>query len=209
MILKGSNSIINGLVLAGGTSQRMGKDKTNIVWHDKPQSQYIAELIAPFCSDVYISRREVQQADIDFPFKVLLDSVTGLGPFGAILSAFKMNDSCAWLVVASDLPLLDHRTVNYLVEQRDQNCMATTYKSPVDGLPEPLISIWEPSSYPALLSFQSQGFTCPRKVLLNVKVRILEASNPESLINVNTPTDAAIAERLIQNKIKDAGITQI
>src|SRR4051812_47661865 len=52
---------LNGLVLAGGKSERMGRDKTRINWHGKEQCYYISDLLKPFCSEVFISCRHEQQ----------------------------------------------------------------------------------------------------------------------------------------------------
>ncbi|NDC42440.1 MAG: hypothetical protein EBZ77_12980 [Chitinophagia bacterium] len=69
--------------------------------------------------------------------------------------------------------------------------MATTFRSPFDGLPEPLITIWEPAAKVALERFAANGYKCPRKVLLNSPVTILEPRHPETISNINTPADAA------------------
>ena len=75
--------------------------------------------------------------------------------------------------------------------------MATAFRSPVNAFPEPLIAIWEPRSYPVLLQFLAQGYSCPRKVLINSPVELLEAPNPLALKNVNTPEELAeVRERL-------------
>lgn len=63
--------------------------------------------------------------------------------------------------------------------------MATAFESPFDQMPEPLIALWEPKSYAVLLSFLAQGYSCPRKVLLNSDTLILQAPEPETLTNVN------------------------
>jgi molybdopterin-guanine dinucleotide biosynthesis protein A len=191
---------INGLVLAGGKSTRMGRDKSVITWHGKEQQYYLADLLEPFCTAVFISRRE-EQIETNTSYKILVDSYIGIGPYGAILSAFKFQPNIAWLVVACDLPLIDKNILSYLLENRDTSKMATTFKSPFDGLPEPLITIWEPKSHQVLLSYLSNGYTCPRKVLIKSgDVHILQSPDGNSLMNVNTPEDLAKAEQLILNK---------
>jgi molybdenum cofactor guanylyltransferase len=194
-------SIVNGLVLAGGKSSRMGQDKSALRWHGIQQQYYVADLLASFCKEVFISRRKEQGNGLDNGYKILVDSYEGIGPYGAILSAFQFRPDQAWLVVACDLPLLDHNSLSYLLENRDEEKMATTFQSPYDGLPEPLITIWEPKSYPLLLTYLSNGFTCPRKVLIKADdASILQPPNPEALLNVNTPADLAKAEQLIFKK---------
>ena len=192
--------VLNGLVLAGGKSVRMGHDKGLIDWHGKEQRYYIADLLADVCNDVFISCRDDQQQEIETSYKVLPDTFIGLGPYGAILSAFREQPNAAWLVLASDLPLIDKATINYLVEHRDTSSIATTFESSFDGLPEPLISIWEPKSYPVLLSFLTQGYSCPRKALINSNSTVLKAPDADVLMNVNTPEELARAKDILDKK---------
>jgi molybdopterin-guanine dinucleotide biosynthesis protein A len=191
---------LNGLVLAGGKSLRMGYDKGTIAWHGKEQQYYLADLLKNFCSEVYVSCRTDQEKTISNTYQTLADTFTGLGPYGAILSAFREKPDAAWLVVACDLPLLDTETLHYLIANRNPSSIATTFESPYNNLPEPLITIWEPKSYPVLLSFLSQGYTCPGKALRNNDVTILRTTNQLALTNVNTPEDFEKMKLLLEKK---------
>jgi len=189
---------LNGLVLAGGKSVRMGKDKGAMQWHGKEQRFYMADLLQRFCAEVFIScRPEQQQQFKNENYSVITDAFEGLGPYGAILSAFKMNQNCAWLVTACDLPLLDSEAIFQLVSERDTNCIATTFESPHDGLPEPLITIWEPKSFPILLASLDKGYQCPRKALINNHVKIIQTKDKAALMNVNTPQEMEKVQQLL------------
>ena len=201
-------SIINGLVLAGGKSKRMGRDKGSIEWHGKEQQHYMADLLRPLCNKIYISHRHGQEAKTNKNYKTLVDTYTGIGPYGAILSAFRFQPDVAWFVVACDLPLLDTDTLKYLLVNRNAAAMATTFQSPHDGLPEPLITIWEPRSREILLSFLANGYTCPRKLLIQSDAaHILQPPDSNALMNVNTPEDFKKAEEIIiqKHQLHDAG----
>ena len=191
---------LNGLVLAGGKSLRMGYDKSSIEWHGKEQRYYMADLLKQYCDEIFISCRADQQNEVDSHYKTLPDTFVDLGPYGAILSAFREKPDAAWLVVACDLPLLDIETLQYLVAHRNPSAVATTFESPFDGLPEPLITIWEPKAYPVLLSFLSQGYTCPRKALRNNDVHIIKAENADVLMNVNTQDELEKVKNILLRK---------
>ena len=191
---------LNGLVLAGGKSLRMGYDKSSIEWHGKEQRYYMADLLKQYCDEIFISCRADQQNEVDSHYKTLPDTFVDLGPYGAILSAFREKPDAAWLVVACDLPLLDIETLQYLVAHRNPSAVATTFESPFDGLPEPLITIWEPKAYPVLLSFLSQGYTCPRKALRNNDVHIIKAENADALMNVNTQDELEKVKDILLRK---------
>ncbi len=193
--------LLNGLVLAGGKSVRMGYDKGLIAWHGKEQKYYIADLLKIVCNEVYISCRTDQKKQIDSKYQTLADTFTGLGPYGAILSAFREKPDVAWLVVACDLPLLDVGTIEYLKDNRNLSSIATAFESPYNNLPEPLITIWEPKSYPVLLSFLSQGYSCPAKVLRNNNITVLKPQYPSTLTNVNTREELEKVQQLLQQKM--------
>ncbi len=199
--MKDSKPVLKGLVLAGGKSLRMGYDKSLINWHGKEQQYYMADLLTKVCSEVFISHRDEQKEETIPGYKIITDSFTGLGPYGAILSAFREQPDAAWLVAACDLPLLNKATLQFLEEKRNASSIATAFHSPYDNLPEPLITIWEPRSYPALLNFLSQGFTCSRKFLINNNnVTLLHAPEPFALKNVNTPEDVQAVKKIISEK---------
>ncbi|MES2704268.1 MAG: NTP transferase domain-containing protein [Bacteroidota bacterium] len=201
MTTAGQNNaaLLYGLVLAGGKSQRMGHDKGLIQWHGKEQQYYIADLLKNVCDDVYISCRAEQVQDITASYKALPDTIDCKGPLAGILSAFERSPEAAWLVVACDLPLMDESTLRYLITNRDSSKIATTFKSPFDGLPEPLITIWEPASIPILKAAVVDGFSCPRKILIRneQRVNILTPPNGDALLNANTPEDAEQVRRLL------------
>jgi molybdenum cofactor guanylyltransferase len=202
MISKDQHSSIEpslkGLVLAGGKSSRMGIDKGRMKWHNKEQRFYMADLLNKFCDEVFISCAEMQENEIqNGGYKTITDAYLGLGPFGAILSAFKKDPEAAWLVIACDLPLLDQDTISYLINHRDLDSTATTFESPHDHLPEPLITIWEPKSREVLLSYLNEGKSCPRKALINSKVKIIQPPEPIALMNANTPDDVEKAKAIL------------
>lgn len=188
--------VLNGLVLAGGKSTRMGFDKATAKWNGREQQYHLADMLKTFCDEVYISRSSGQQV-IDVRHKSITDTFTGLGPYGAILSAFREQPDSAWLVIACDLPLLDMETLQYLTNHRDSSAIATAFGNGYQELPEPLIAIWEPKSYPVLLSFLAQGYSCPRKVLINSDSKLLTAPDTDALTNVNTPEDLEKIKRLL------------
>jgi len=182
---------IKGLVLAGGKSQRMGRDKGNLNFHGKNQRAHASEILAAFCDDVFISCRpeQMQELATEEAPDLLPDTISGLGPYGAILSAFRSDPNSAWLVMACDLPLVDEDAVRHLLNERSPAQIATAFHNEITGFPDPLFTLWEPKAYPRLLHFLSLGYSCPRKVLINSDTKVVEPSDQRILSNVNTPAD--------------------
>jgi len=181
-----------GLVLAGGKSRRMGRDKALLDFHGKPQAQAAADMLAPFVDGVFLScRPEQYPAELFRGLERLHDPEEGLGPLGGILAAFARHPHAAWVVVACDLPLLTPAVLEQLLRERDPARAFTAFTSAFDGLPEPLCTVYEPAALPVIEAARGAGKTCPRKILIlnpeQVKLLKLPEGNP--LDNINAPED--------------------
>lgn len=194
--LSGSIPPLNGLVLAGGQSLRMGSDKGLLQYHAKPQRIHVFELLQPLCQDVFVSCNAAQAGGLHLP--EIEDRFLGIGPVAGILSAFQSAPGAAWLTVATDLPHLSSATLEYLIAHRNPSKLATAFVG-ADGLPEPLITIWEPRAYPVLLQALGMGITCPRKMLMSCDIERLLPPAPEELRNVNLPAEREAAMAAIHN----------
>ncbi|MGI4022370.1 MAG: molybdenum cofactor guanylyltransferase [Janthinobacterium lividum] len=191
---------LKGLVLAGGRSSRMGESKAEMNWHGKQQQYHLADLMASYCDDVFVSCRKDQTEKIQSEYKTIPDQYENAGPFEAILTAFEVYPDCAWMIMACDVPLLDRSTLDNLIEQRDQTKIATVFKSPWDGLPEPLTGIWETESYLLLKYNYQQEQISLRRLLIKYEAKIIKAPNTSALMNANTPEDAKQIRKILDKK---------
>lgn len=196
-----------GLVLAGGRSTRMLRDKASLEYHGRPQTVHTFDLLSVHCERVFLSCRSDQGDEPAFAgLPQIHDAFSGMGPLAGILSALEAHPQAAWLVAACDLPFLGHAALDRLIAGRDPSLLATAFASatgegghgmdrpgkkplPEGGFPEPLCAIYEPAFRPRLLDFAAQGVHCPRKALLNSPCRILPSPDPQSLSNVNQPEE--------------------
>ncbi len=184
-LIEANTATLCGLVLAGGESVRMGKDKGLLDYFGKSQRVYSLEMLEKLNLKTYLSVRKEQKLDQN---NTIEDKLIGLGPFGAICSAFQHDPNIAWLVLATDLPYADEKLIQRLIEERDSSKVATALKGKNKQFPEPLITIWEPKAYPIMLQFLAQGISCPRKVLINSDVKLVEVPD-DFITNVNTPEE--------------------
>jgi molybdopterin-guanine dinucleotide biosynthesis protein A len=185
---------VYGLVLAGGVSSRMQRDKAALQYGGKTQLDRAFELAGRHVARVFVS---VRASQTDEPTRaqrpMIVDSVAGDGPTVGIRSALAAYPEAAWLVLACDLPFLSDAALSQLLRERDAARVATAYRSAHDGLPEPLCAIWEPAAATALAAYQAGGGHCPRKFLIRHAAHLLEPLDRRALDNVNTPEEYARA----------------
>lgn len=178
-----------GLVLAGGKSTRMGEDKSLIAYFGMEHRIYLAEMIAPFCEKVYISCQENQLSENLDGCNPLIDLVPSKGPMSGLISAFLTHPNAAWLVIPCDLPLFSAKNITQLLNERDEQFIATVFSSANHDYPEPLIGIWEPMAFPLLEQQYKEGNYSLLNILNNNHISLVTALDPEGLTNVNTPEE--------------------
>ncbi|HEY4211996.1 MAG TPA: NTP transferase domain-containing protein [Steroidobacteraceae bacterium] len=188
-----TNSVppVYGLVLTGGKSSRMRRDKAALTYHGRTQLDWAMSFLQPYVERAFVSVRADQADDpVRAKYARIVDTLEHKGPIAGIAAAQAQYPGVAWLVLACDLPFLDENTLETLLAARDPKRTATAFRSSHDGLPEPLCTIWEPRSRDAILAYIESGKDCPRKFLIrSTDTLLLDEPNPNALDNVNTPEE--------------------
>jgi molybdopterin-guanine dinucleotide biosynthesis protein A len=185
--------VLTGLVLCGGNSSRMGTDKSKLKLHGKSLDEIAQANLQPFCDKVVFSINAAQN-NLIYQLSVL-DLYENEGPLSGILSAFYYLDS-ALLVLAVDMPLVNKKTIQALLGQRNSSKHVTAYYDENKHLWHGTLSIWEESSYPLLQSYFDNGGRSMQKFLHQINAQKVTFENPLELLNVNTLEEFnGIAER--------------
>lgn len=191
---------IYGLLLSGGASRRMQRDKAQLSYAGEPQLLRAWRLLSAVTERAFVSVRESQRDDpLRAGLPQLVDGYDAIGPAAGILSAQDAWPEAAWLVIACDLPLLDEATLHTLIAARDPSRDATAFTSRFDGLPEPLCALWEPSSHVLLKQRYRAGSFCPRKALIQSNITLLPAAG-DALDNINTPEEFEQMQRQLESQ---------
>ncbi|MDE2219169.1 MAG: NTP transferase domain-containing protein [Gammaproteobacteria bacterium] len=176
-----------GLLLTGGRSRRMQRDKATLDYAGQPQLARALALLEPLVTRAFVSVRADQLADPQrAAHACIADIMPGMGPIAGIHAALHAFPAAAWLVLACDLPFLDAATLQQLIAARDPRRLATAFRSSHDGKPEPLCAIFEPASLGPIDAWIAGGQLCPRSFLAAADVALLTLRSPQALDNINT-----------------------
>ncbi len=149
-----------------------------------PQWQHVQHLLQDVCECVYISRNPTQRF-IDSP-SVVMDQYAELGPMGGLISALGTNSEVAWLTIAVDMPFLTKETIRHLAGNRNPQSRATAYRLAENQI-EPLVTVYEPSSFSAIRVLFEKKELSLQKFLAASDVAFLSPPQPSELISVDTP----------------------
>lgn len=181
-----------GVVLAGGGSRRLGRDKCRIEVGEEDLVTRTVRLLKNFCPDVRLVGRYASEHGLDIPS--CRDEFPGIGPLGGILTALKRSGSKACLVLACDLPFLDRETLSVLIKERDlcgDNAVMTTFRQNETGYIESLVAVYEPAAFDLLYPGLERGeFKLSRLIPENCRHHIPYSREKNRVFfNVNHPED--------------------
>jgi molybdopterin-guanine dinucleotide biosynthesis protein A len=201
-----------GLVLAGGRSRRMGRDKVALAYHgETPHARYTADLLARACEQVFVSCRADQAEDPSLAslreLPRIADAFEYGGPLNGILSALQAHPHAAFLVAACDLPFLSGFALAQLARERNPSMPATAFWNPARESLEPLCAIYEPAFAEAAQASIKLGLSCPTKILDALDIEVLHPSVSQGagfLENANRPEDYERARARLSHSAEDA-----
>lgn len=195
--------LVTGIILLGGRSTRMGRDKATVMIDDRPLWQIATETLTP-----HVQRILFVGSDRSFrppaPFDFIEDDPPGFGPLGGIVTGLEHSKCEHNLILAIDYPLVQSRLLQLLLK-RSADAQAVCGRS--TSHLEPLVAYYHSDCAPVARRMIASGEIRTHKIFEEVRSYVLtdneyNAVDPERLsrFNVNTPEDAVRAEALIRNR---------
>lgn len=183
-----------GVILAGGKSSRMGRDKAWLTFFGQPLFRRVADTVAAVTGDVLVSGRDPSPFELDVPW--VADETPELGPAGGVLSVLAATGRPC-LVVSCDLPFLDEATLVRLIaawRERPGAAIMTTYRIVETGFVESLVAIYDPAGAEVLRGSLLAGqrrlsAIFPEKLRCHVDYSREDSAAARAFFNVNSPPD--------------------
>ena len=182
---------INGVVLVGGASRRMGRPKQLVVHRGVTLSERAVEAISGPVEKIVLAGSGLVPRPLE-SLPRLPDSPGLVGPLAGILSVMRWAPDATWVVAACDMPRVNSEAVAWLIGQRRPGVWAVM-PSLRHGRVEPLLAVYEPQARPLLEAQAAGGRWGPRHLAAND--RVISPAPPAELVgaweNVNTPEEMA------------------
>lgn len=181
------------VILAGGKSRRMGRDKAQLIYDGSDFLSRLALSLSGF-SERLLSVAEIRP-DTPPGFSQVIDEHRSLGPISGLLSALNGCKSDALLFVPCDVPLFTKELADYLCSLLEEGYDAVIAVSK-DGQEHPLCAVYRKSTVPFFRAALDRGdrriFSALDGMRLR-KARIWEAGFPDRLLlNINSPEEYAL-----------------
>ncbi len=142
---------LGGVILAGGKSRRLGRDKASEMLLGRTLLQRTADRLVTLVEEIVVVRRagqSIPELDLPVPVAVVEDAYPDTGPLGGIFTGLRAASSERCFVVACDMPLLQTSLLRYLA-----GCaMGHDGAVPVNAerFPEPICAVYDRRCLPAM-----------------------------------------------------------
>ena len=188
-----------GIILAGGRSRRMGRDKALLPLPDDTNTtfvEHLTTLLAAQCSEVVLVVRNQEQATLyeHLGIPIVTDEVPDVGPLMGLYTSLRTISASHALVMAVDMPFVQPEMVTFLLSQPlDDNSLLVPV---VNDIPQVLCAVYPRAIVPLIKERLRAGRCDPRSLLGVAPVRYIDEAmlrtiDPKlcSFVNVNTPGD--------------------
>ena len=174
---------VNGFILAGGQSSRMGRDKALLDWHGRTLVSHMIHILGTATDEVQVVGRDP-----------LPDRIPGRGPLSGIATALEVSSTDTNLILAVDLPFLTKDFLLYFRSQIERSsrrlfaCKIGSHFPLCLGVRKVLLSTIEPLLLSKDWSVHAWITTSDAEILSELQLQSAGFDN-SIFRNLNTPDD--------------------
>lgn len=204
---RGARLAVDGVVLCGGLSRRLGEDKAAARLGERSLLERAVQTLRPLCDQLFLAcGSRDRYAELGLPR--VLDEAPELGPVSGLIAGLEAARASHVLAVACDMPFLTPELLGALVERAAADSLDVAVLASERGV-EPLCAVYGRRCLRAMRAARAAGRhrvlafleepPAPGEAPLEVgRLHLGElgrGATPERLTNVNTPEDLARARR--------------
>ena len=197
------------IILCGGQSRRMGRDKGSLIIKDKPMIKYILSTLNNEIDEVIIVLNDVERIDkykkfidskdYNYTLKFAEDKIKNKGPISGILTGLENISTDYAIVFPCDNPFVTKNTIQTLFNEINENVQAVVpYHDEKNKLKtsEPLHSIYNKNIIPTIKDLISKDSLHIKGVIEKIETKFVLIDNKKILKkefrNLNRPEDLKI-----------------
>ena len=184
--------IRGALVLCGGRSTRMGRDKATLPFGDEVLLQRVVRLVSAMVDDVVVvGRKDQEYPELPEGVRIVYDETEDQGPLGGLAPGLKASKADAVYATGCDVPFTKRDVVDLLFDRLEDKSVSV---AEAEGFLHPLTAVYRKDVHPVVERLLSKGrrrpfFLFEEVPTAKVHEEDLRAVDPglNTLANLNTP----------------------
>ncbi len=186
---------LSGIVLAGGKSRRMRRDKTELAVGGVPVMERILNALNEAGAfETLIVGGSPERFEV-YGVRVAPDDPPGFGVVGGIAAGLSAMRGDAALTVGCDMPFLTGELLKRIASRLED---ADAAAAETDRGIEPLCAAYRKSAEHVFRAMMREGDLAARNAARRLRLNrvLLKGEDARRLFNMNAPEDHALAQRL-------------
>jgi molybdopterin-guanine dinucleotide biosynthesis protein A len=186
-------SQLTGIILSGGKSSRMGKEKGLVDFQGKPLISHAILALKPLVDNIILGANHQLNNYKKFGYTIVEDEVKNIGPLGGVLSCLQHSDTKNNIILSCDMPFVSTDLLNYLIKQKqDYDVVVPIHDT---NKIEPLCGIYSKSIIPVMEDAVKEGNYKLRDIFKKVRFATVEIGpslpfySRRLFYNINKPED--------------------
>lgn len=173
---------ITGIILAGGKSSRMGKDKGLLIFNNKSFLERSLEALRPLVSEIIIVSNNKEHDFIGT--KRVEDIFKEAGPLAGVFTGLKHSKNQKNIVLSCDIPLINTGILELLIQEEEFEIIQLESQ----GKTMPLIAMYDKNCEKTFYNLLQKGERRLRFAVnqCRVKTIVLELEKDKFVSNINT-----------------------
>ena len=137
---------VTGVILSGGKSSRMGRNKSLLKLNNKTIIEIIADKMESLFSKIILSTNTPEE--YNFPgIKSVHDIYKNCGPLGGIHASLKESATENIFVISCDVPLMSEEMIEYILNHKTNKPVVLCMDK---GKIQPLVGIYSKKNIPVI-----------------------------------------------------------
>lgn len=208
---------VSCVILLGGESKRMGKDKASIKISGKTLFSMVYEKVSPLFDEVMVSARDknydvkklMKKKARHLPFRVVYDELPGRGPVIGLLSALK-NARNGWVfAIGCDSPFPNPKLIRCLAKSRQGfDCVIPVHGKRLQTLFAlykktcfaPLFSRLKKSGSPGLAELIEKSASIKVRYVTEKEIKTTDPGF-ESFTDADTPEELSLMKKKLKKGV--------
>ena len=203
---KNDESIKSCIILCGGQSRRMGKDKGSLIIQDKPMIKHILSTLNHQINEVIIVLNDksridkysefIDPTDYTYTIRFVEDKIKNKGPLPGIMTGLSYISSDYALVLPCDSPYVSRDYINIMFGEISENSQAIVpYHDDENKIKtsEPLHSIYDKNIIPEIEKLIGKDTLHIKGLIEKIETKFVLIDNKKILKkefrNLNRPED--------------------
>lgn len=193
---------VTGIILCGGKSKRMGKNKALLKLDGKYIISHVIDTLLPFCDEILISSNK---EDLDFlGYPIVNDIYDNIGPISGIFSALLKSKNEVNILLSCDTPFINkHLLTESLSIINEFDVVLPEF----DNFLQPMTGAFKKAIIPTIKREIMKGNYIPPRIFEKCNLNKLKISSSSAcydehlFFNINSPEDYLKAQEMIKQNI--------